>query len=113
LFPFISDRVLAEIPKPPTDLTISTADEPRMDSRPGYEALSTPVTPVSGEALMSLLDRIKQVPEDEASRRHKARLQQKVANAAHTYLTKIALLYNGNQFLAKIDNEGKARRAAD
>jgi hypothetical protein len=84
-----------------------------MDSRPDYEALPTPVTPVSREALMSLLDRIKQVPEDEASSQHKARLQQKVANAAQTYLAKIALLYNRNQFLAKINNKGRARRAAD
>jgi hypothetical protein len=113
LFPFNPNRVLAEIPKPPTNLTISTADEPRMDSRPDYEALPTPVTPVSGETLMSLLDRIKQVPEDEASSQHKARLQQKVANAAQTYLAKIALLQNRNQFLAKMDNEGRARRAAD
>jgi hypothetical protein len=36
-----------------------------------------------------------------------------VANAAQTYLAKIALLYNRNQFLAAINNEGKARRAAD
>jgi hypothetical protein len=113
LFPFNLNRVLAEIPKPPTNLTISTAVEPRMDSRPDYEAFATPVTPVSGEALMSLLDRIKQVPEDEASSQHKARLQQKAANAAQTYLAKIALLYNRNQFLAKINSEGKARRAAD
>ncbi|ORY19068.1 hypothetical protein BCR34DRAFT_472555, partial [Clohesyomyces aquaticus] len=71
---------------------------------PEYGALPTPTTPVSGEALASLLDRIKQVPNDEASSQHKAKLQQKVANAAQTYLAKIALLYN---------NEGKARRAAD
>ncbi|KAF1347207.1 hypothetical protein EJ07DRAFT_143670 [Lizonia empirigonia] len=84
-----------------------------MVSRPDYEALPTPVTPVSGETLMSLLDRIKQVPNDEATSQHKARLQQKVANAAQTYFAKIALFYNRNQFLAKINNEGKARRAAD
>jgi hypothetical protein len=113
LFPFNPDRVLKEIPKPPTSLIISTADEPKMVSRPDYEALPTPATPVSGEALMSLLDRIKQVPSDEANSQHKARLQQKVANAAQTYLAKIALLYNRNQFLAKINHEGKARRAAD
>ncbi|KAF2818082.1 hypothetical protein CC86DRAFT_238927, partial [Ophiobolus disseminans] len=82
-------------------------------SCPDYEALPTPVTPVSGEALASLLDRIKRVPNDEVSSQHKAKLQQKVANAAETYLAKIALLYNRNQFLATINNEGKARRAAD
>ncbi|KAF1358700.1 hypothetical protein EJ07DRAFT_156532 [Lizonia empirigonia] len=84
-----------------------------MVSRPDYEALPTPATPVSGETLMSLLHRIERVPNDEASSQHKARLQQKVANAAQTYLAKIALLHNRNQFLAKTNNEGKARRAAD
>ncbi|KAI1532887.1 DDE-1 domain containing protein [Pyrenophora tritici-repentis] len=113
LFPFNPNRVLAEIPKPPTDLTISTADEPRINLRPDYEALPTPATPVSGETLISLLDMIKHAPNDEANSQHKARLQQKVANAAQTYLAKIALLSNRNQFLAKINNEGKARRAAD
>ncbi|KAF2844747.1 hypothetical protein T440DRAFT_365549, partial [Plenodomus tracheiphilus IPT5] len=78
-----------------------------------YKALPTPATPVSGEALASLIDRIKQVPNDEASSQHMVKLQQKVANAAQTYLAKIALLYNQNQFLAAINNEGKARRAAD
>jgi hypothetical protein len=94
LFPFNPERVLADIPKPPMNLTISTIDEPRVDPCPDYETLPTPATPVSGEALMSLLDRIKQVPNDEASSQHKAKLQQKVANAAQTYLAKIALLYN-------------------
>ncbi|KAF2804390.1 uncharacterized protein BDZ99DRAFT_491192 [Mytilinidion resinicola] len=78
-----------------------------------YEALPTPATPRSGEALTSLLDMIKRVPDDEASSQHKARLHQKVTNAAQTYLAKIALLYDRNQFLAKSNNEGKARRAAD
>ncbi|KAF1930993.1 uncharacterized protein M421DRAFT_57919 [Didymella exigua CBS 183.55] len=84
-----------------------------MGVRPDYEALPTPATPRSGEALMSLLDRIKKVPNDEASSQHKARLQQKVANAAQTYIATIALLRSRNQFLARINNEGKARRAAD
>jgi hypothetical protein len=63
-------------------LTVSTIDEPRVDPCPDYEALPTPITLVSREALMSLLNRIKQVPNDEASSQYKAKLQQKVANAA-------------------------------
>jgi hypothetical protein len=82
LFPLNPDRVLADLPKPPTELIIPNADEPRMESCPGYEALPTSATPISGEALTSLLDRIQQVPADEVSNQHKARLQQKVANAA-------------------------------
>ncbi|KAF1941395.1 hypothetical protein EJ02DRAFT_314190, partial [Clathrospora elynae] len=78
-----------------------------------YQALPTPTTPVSGEDLKLLLNRIKSVPDDEASSRHKGRLQQKVANAAQTYLAKIALLDDQNTFLAKINNEGKARRSTN
>jgi hypothetical protein len=52
-------------------------------------------------------------PNDDASSQHKGRLQQKVANAAQTYLAKIALLDDQNTFLAKINDEGKARRSAD
>lgn len=35
-----------------------------------------------------------------------------MANAAQTYLAKIALLYDRNQFLAQINNEGNTRRLA-
>jgi hypothetical protein len=110
LFPLNSERVLANVPKPPTELRISNVDKLRFDSCLGYQALPTPV---SGEDLTSLLDRIKSVPDNEASSQHKGRLQQKVANAAQTYLAKIALLNDRNTFLAKINNEGKDRRSAD
>jgi hypothetical protein len=59
LFPFNPNRVLAEIPKPPTNLAIKTVNKLRIDSCLDYEALPTPVTLVSGEALMLLLNRIK------------------------------------------------------
>jgi hypothetical protein len=113
LFPFNPERVLAHVPKPPTKLRISNANELRFESCPEYEALRTPTTPVSGEALTSLLERIKSIPNDDASSQHKGRLQQKVANAAQTYLAKIALLDDQNTFLAKINDKGKARRSAD
>ncbi|KAF2245071.1 hypothetical protein BU26DRAFT_76132 [Trematosphaeria pertusa] len=38
---------------------------------PQYEAQPTPATPVSAEALSSLLSMIKQVPNDGASSQHK------------------------------------------
>jgi hypothetical protein len=92
LFRFNPERVLAHVPKPPTKLRISNADELRFDSCPKYKALRTPTTPISGEALTLLLERIKSIPNDDANSQHKGRLQQKVANAAQTYLVNIALI---------------------
>lgn len=111
MFPFNPDRVLADTPKPPTELIIPKADEVREGSCPQYEALPTPVTPVSAEALTSLLHMIKQVSDDETSRKHKERLQQKVTTAAQTFLAKIVLLEERNQFLTNINDEGKVRRS--
>jgi hypothetical protein len=53
--------------------------------------------PVSPKALTSLLDTTKKVPDDIASGPHKARLQQKVTNAAQTYLANIVLLLDQNR----------------
>lgn len=72
----------------------------RVESCAQYEAQPTPVTPVLAETMNSLLSMIKQVPNDEASSQHKERLQQKVNNAAQTFLAKNALLDHRNQFLA-------------
>jgi hypothetical protein len=55
------------MPKSPTKPSISNVDELRVESRPGYEALPTLTMPVSEDALTSLLDRIKQVFNDETS----------------------------------------------
>ncbi|KAF2729863.1 hypothetical protein EJ04DRAFT_412905, partial [Polyplosphaeria fusca] len=79
---------------------------------PHHAELPTPTTPVLGEALTSLLDIIKHVPKDEASSEHKERLQQKVSNAAQTFLAKNTLLHDQNRFLTKMSDESKARRAA-
>jgi hypothetical protein len=108
LFPFNPERILVHVPKPSTKLRILNANELRFESCPGYKALRTPTTPVLGKALTSLLERIKSIPNDDASSQHKGRLQQKVANATQTYLAKIALLDNQNTFLAKINDKGKA-----
>lgn len=59
------------------------ADDWRLEPRPQHEPRRTPLTPASPWALMLLLGMIKEVPEgDDAKRRHKQRLQQKVNNAA-------------------------------
>lgn len=111
MFPFNPDRVLADTPKPPTEFTIPKVDEVREGSCRQYEALPMPVTPVSAEALTSLLNMIEQVSDDETSRQHKERLQQKVTSAAQTFLAKNALLEDRNQFLTNINDEGKVRRS--
>jgi hypothetical protein len=71
LCPFDPERVLADMPRSPTKPRISNVDELRVESRPGYEALPTPTMLVLGDALTSLLVRIKQVPDDEASSQKK------------------------------------------
>ncbi|KFY95895.1 hypothetical protein V500_02625 [Pseudogymnoascus sp. VKM F-4518 (FW-2643)] len=60
LFPFNPDRVLRTIQKPLTQLTIPQAGGMKVGSCLHDEVLKTPVTPVSAEALMSLLNLIKQ-----------------------------------------------------
>lgn len=55
-----------------------------------------PATPVSGEALASLLNMIKYVSNNEARSQHKERLQQKLSNAAQTLLAKNSLLRDQN-----------------
>ena len=74
--------------KPVAALTTPKAAEVKA---PQYEALRTPVTPMSAEALSSLLSMIKQTPDDETSRPHKERLQQKVNNAAQISFAKSIL----------------------
>ena len=111
MFPFNPDRVLADTPKPLTEFTTPKADELKEGPYPQHEALPTPATPVSAEALTSLLNIIKLVSDNETSRQHKERLQQKVTTAAQTFLAKNALLEDRNQFLTKINDEGKVRRS--
>lgn len=112
MFPFNPDRVLADTPKPPTELICLQVDEVREGGCPQYEALPTPATPMSAESLTLLLNMIKQVPDDgETSRKHKERLHQKVTTAAQTFLAENALLENRNQFLTNINDEGKIRRS--
>ncbi|KAK3063212.1 hypothetical protein LTS18_002186, partial [Coniosporium uncinatum] len=70
-----------------------------------------PATPVSAEALISLLDMVKQVPDDETNRQHKGRLQQKHTKATQLSFAERTLLQEHNWFFARINNEAKPRRA--
>jgi hypothetical protein len=63
-----------------------------------------------GTALTSLSNVIKQVPNDEANRQYKDKLQQKLINAARLCFAERAILQGQNEFLAEINNEGKVRR---
>lgn len=71
----------------------------------------TPATLVSAEDLTSLLNMIKQVPDNETNRQHKERLQQKHTNATQLSFAERALLQKHNQFLVQINNEAKVRRS--
>lgn len=66
---------------------------------------------MSAKTLTSLLNMIKQVFDDETSKRHKEKLQQKIIIAIQTFFVKNAFLENRNQFLTKINDESKVRRS--
>jgi hypothetical protein len=77
LFPFNPDKVLSDIPKPLSDATAPSTNEVSVGACTYDQLPQTPMTPVSVEGLSSLLDMIKQVPDDERNRHHKERLHQK------------------------------------
>src|SRR5271156_2530429 len=64
-----------------------------------------------GLCLTSLLNMIKQVPDDEIHRQHREALQQKHTNATRLSFVERAILREHNGFLTKINNEGKVRRS--
>jgi hypothetical protein len=97
-----------DIAKPVAALTVSKADEVKLVSCAQYEALRTPVTPVSGAALTSLLKMIKQIPNDETNKPHKEWFQLKVNNAAQTAFAKDSLHI---RFLTKMNDKSKPRRS--
>jgi hypothetical protein len=114
LFPFNPERVLRDVVPPDTEvptvaLPIRTACEGSGLS-PQCEAVQTPVTPVSSEALISLLTLIKQDPHDKESAKRHGRLVQKLANAAQISFAQQALDHDHICFLSKINNEAKTRR---
>ena len=110
LYPFNPDKVLSDVPKPLHELTAPELNLREVGSCT-HEVPHTPVTPVSAEALTSLSNVIKQVPNDEANRQYKEKLQQKLINAARLCFAERAILQGQNEFLAEINNEGKVRRS--
>jgi hypothetical protein len=111
LFPFNPEKVLSDIPKPLAELTAPKINEQKVVSCVQDQIPQTPATPVSAEALVSLLDMIKQAPDDEENRAHKERLQQKHTNATQRSFAERTLLEEHNRFLAQINNEAKPRRS--
>jgi hypothetical protein len=78
LLPFNPDRVLRDMPKPPAELTITTADEGGIAINPEDEAVQTPVTPVSVEGLASLQDLIIKQDANALDELSKQRLQRRL-----------------------------------
>jgi hypothetical protein len=112
LFPFNPDRVLRDITKPvaeaPTPLPIRTGCG-GSGPYPQHDVVQTPVTPVSSEALASLLTQIKQDPHDETSTKRHQKLVQKLANAAEISFAQQALDQDQIQLLSKVNDEAKTR----
>lgn len=110
LFPFNPDKVMSDIPKPLAEIYSPETNKAKVSSDTQDQIPQTPTTPMSAEALTSLLDMIKQVPDNEMHRGHKERLQQKHTNATQLSFAERALLREHNRFLAQINNEAKPRR---
>ncbi|KAK3064666.1 hypothetical protein LTS18_005093 [Coniosporium uncinatum] len=106
LFPSKPDRVLRDVTKPAAALPIRTACE---DVRPCPQD-KVAQTPVSSEALTSLLNLIKQHPHDETSKQRQQIFAQKLANAAQTSYAQHALDQDRIRFLSKMNNEATVRR---
>jgi len=111
LFPFNTERVLRDIPKPPAELKV--LKEVKVGSCPQDEVLQTPATPVTTEALVSLHNLIKwdACALDETSKQRLQRNVQKLASAAQISFAERALLQDQNRFLPKMNNEAKVRRS--
>ena len=109
LFPVNPD--IRATPKAPAQSTIPKTDEIKVGSCT-QEAVQTPVTPVSAEALMLLHNLIKQNAHtlNEVSIQRLQRHLQKLANAAQISFAEHALLYDHNQFLTRVNKEAKIRR---
>ncbi|KAL6160609.1 hypothetical protein ACJBU6_01140 [Exserohilum turcicum] len=113
LFPFNPDRVLRNLAKPvPDALTLLPIHAPRDESGPHSQntIAQTPVTPVSSEALASLLTLVKQDPHDEISIKRHRKLVQKLANAAEVSFAQQALDQYQIELLSKMNDEARTRR---
>lgn len=98
---------------PQSEQTIPILTTCEVELCPQDEVPQTPVTPVTTGALTSLHNLIKQdaYAEDEASKQRLQRRIQKIAKAAETCFAERALQRDQINFLRKINNETKVRRA--
>jgi hypothetical protein len=78
LYPFNPDKVLSDVPKPLHELTAPELNVTEVGTCTHNEVPQTPATPVSVEALTSLSIAIKRLPNTEANRQYKDKLQQKL-----------------------------------
>ena len=92
LYPFNPSKVLEKLPKPALQLTTPINDMTETCPGPQDQMPRTPLTPVSADALAKLLNTIKQVPDDEASRSYKEKLQQKHVDATRRCIAERNLL---------------------
>ena len=115
LFPFNPDKVLSDLPKPATHLTAPLSNVASSGGRVQRQAttLRTPVTPVSAGGIVALHNLIKEDTRllDESQKQRLQKHVQKLANATQLSFAERALLFEQNEFLAKINNEAKVRRA--
>jgi hypothetical protein len=116
LYPFNPDRVLRDTPKP-AELTVPQACEVNANPYPQCEVVQSPVmpvTPVDAEALMTLqglINRDSHALDDERSKWRLKWYAEKLANAAKISFAERALQQDQIQFLLKVNNEAKVRRA--
>lgn len=110
LFPFNPDKVLCDIPKPPTE---ATAAKPSAQEQVVRLPVS-PATPKSAGGVASLYHLIKSDVEmvDETSKLRLERHVQKLTNATQVSFAERALLSEQVQFLNNINCEAKVRRSA-
>jgi hypothetical protein len=105
LYSFNLDRVLRDIQKPPTELTVPKADDGALSCSQD-EGPQTPVIADALNALRSLVERDTHALDDES----KLRLE-KVLNAAQISFAERALLEDDNRLLIKHNDEAKRRRS--
>lgn len=108
--PFNPDKVLTQIPKPVAVPTVPVITTSEIDVCSQGEVLQTPTLPTG---LSSLHIQIRQdaCADDEASKQRVLRQTQKLINAVETSFAERAIQRDQIQFLRKVNNEGKVRRA--
>jgi len=119
LFPFIPDRVLQGIPKPPGELTTSVSQGTPGSASNGHETVQsplTPVTPVTTQGLVSLQNIIVNRDAHALDKRSKRSLEkhlEKFSKTAHLAFSWGILQRDQINFLMKVNNKAKVRRSAD